>query len=877
MRRFTARLSPCNLLPRGLIAALALCLLVGFGCGDDPAPTATATDSQADVAVDAGSDLAAVDVGSVTVKTDAVGPYAKQCEAGAQVCDDGNPCTTDGCDPVTGCTSVVRDCGDGDPCTIDVCNVASGDCQHQVEDCDDGNACTTGTCKAGQGCLFSATDCSDGDLCTADGCTPGGGCQHSKLNCDDGISCSVDSCDPTKGCVNAKPEGAKCCEAPIDCEDGDVCTAHSCVGGLCQNQAIFSCCSKKADCDDGNACTDDNCLTDNGSCTHTVLAKSGCCMVDLDCDDGAACTQDRCQGNTCDHEPICCSSKGDCGPLVVGAELCAAATCTDGSCGVVAVTTAGAGKAPATCCQDSVATANFDGDVSWKTTLIPSKTAAWSVVATGGKSGGGLKFAAVAGGTPGGGSLAQARFAAITLPIGVESTLTFSFIGTLGAGDQVRLRVVTSAGSWLIWQGSNVGSWATASIDMTGLGSRASTRNVQLWFEVVGAKGSSSGWILDDLAIASTCKPRTCSSAGQCSDNMGATSDNCSGGLCNYAPSKDYCENNSATCGDGDLCTTDVCSSFACLHLKVGNCCHNQSECDDFNPCTQDFCDGNNQCKHNLLPGDICCNTAADCGDGKVCTQDLCPSVGMPCQHTTTDANCCDTVKDCSDGNDCTLDSCGKNQCSHKNICCKIDADCNDGDDVCTSDACLAGKCAWTKLQKPECCDPSLFTTDFESGLPAAMVTGGTSAVVKWQPVTGKKAHSGSSSLYYGNPAAGNYDDNGAVSTGDVSWKTAFSLPAGEKLSFSFWLWMDTESGSYDNLTVQVVEAGALPSKAWDKSVATPSVTMQNWQQITVDLSAWAGKSVTVTLHFDTVDSIANGSEGVYLDDISLTRTCTAP
>ncbi|MBI5609953.1 MAG: hypothetical protein HY902_13855, partial [Deltaproteobacteria bacterium] len=583
--------APRSLSVRSVWLAQALAVSLWAGCGDGVQDqTAGPTTSAADAAVDSGSDSLAVDVGSVTVKTDTVGPYAKQCAAGPQVCDDGNPCTTDGCDPVTGCTAVVRDCADGDPCTIDACEVGTGECQHQPEDCDDGNACTTGTCDPGQGCLFAATDCADGNLCTADGCTPGGGCQHSTLNCDDGVTCTADSCDPTKGCVNAKPAGAKCCEQAGDCEDGDACTAHTCTGGLCQTQPVYGCCAKDSDCDDGNSCTDDQCQKANGTCSHKPLAKAGCCLADLDCDDGAACTQDRCQANTCDHEPICCSKTKDCDALVAGAELCAAATCTDASCGVVAVTNGGSGKAPPSCCKADVAEEDFDGEPTWPTALVPSKSASWMVVSSGGKSGGGLRFAAVPGGVPGGGSLAQARLQAVTLPIGVESKLTFQYSGTLGAGDQVRLRAVTAAGSWLLWQGGSTGSWATASLDLTGLAGRASTRTLQLWFEVTGAKGSANGWWLDNLAITSTCKLRTCSASdpgpGPCNDNVGATADACSGGLCNYAPSKDYCENNSAVCNDSDVCTTDVCSSFACLHLKVGNCCHNQTECDDYNPCT---------------------------------------------------------------------------------------------------------------------------------------------------------------------------------------------------------------------------------------------------------------------------------------------------
>ncbi|HWP64768.1 MAG TPA: hypothetical protein VNO26_02500 [Candidatus Limnocylindria bacterium] len=59
------------------------------------------------------------------------------CQAGVctpttLACADSNPCTTDGCDPATGCTHTLRnatevpECDDGDPCTDPVCNAVSG-------------------------------------------------------------------------------------------------------------------------------------------------------------------------------------------------------------------------------------------------------------------------------------------------------------------------------------------------------------------------------------------------------------------------------------------------------------------------------------------------------------------------------------------------------------------------------------------------------------------------------------------------------------------------------------------------------------------------------------------------------------------------------
>lgn len=91
-------------------------------------------------------------------------------------CDDNNPCTTDGCDPLTGCTHVnnpAADCSDGDACTendvcvagfcggkpkkclaLDACH-EPGQCSPNTGTCDDPRspdekACPGGACLAGK-------------------------------------------------------------------------------------------------------------------------------------------------------------------------------------------------------------------------------------------------------------------------------------------------------------------------------------------------------------------------------------------------------------------------------------------------------------------------------------------------------------------------------------------------------------------------------------------------------------------------------------------------------------------------------------------------------------------------------------------------------
>ena len=141
------------------------------------------------------------------------------CVGEAVVCDDKNPCTTDTCDPKTGCVYTNVDnntpcdldanlctldtCQGGvckagsqkvcdptnNPCTVNVCNQKTGVCEIQnVKDgtgCNDGLACTTGeTCQSGV-CTGTSTCTGDKSFCCGLGTTRVGQCQRAP-----GATCS---------------------------------------------------------------------------------------------------------------------------------------------------------------------------------------------------------------------------------------------------------------------------------------------------------------------------------------------------------------------------------------------------------------------------------------------------------------------------------------------------------------------------------------------------------------------------------------------------------------------------------------------------------------------------------------------------------------
>ena len=274
-------------------------------------------------------------------------------------CDDGNPCTDDGCDPALGCVTALNfaACDNGDPCTTgdsckggvciggpaacedddacthDACDGVTGACHFTPQTgtpCDDGSACTGGDhCVAGLCEPGTADGCDDGNACTLDGCVDGVACDHAPLDgvscedgdactlgetcqqgacagafmiaCDDQDPCTVDTCTTEVGCVYTPTPGAAC-------EDGDACTedATCAADGACLPSSLL-------DCDDGNPCTKDTCHPING-CTYVV--KIG------PCEDGDACTAgDACLGLVCAGTPLQCDD-GDactvdsCDPLI---------------------------------------------------------------------------------------------------------------------------------------------------------------------------------------------------------------------------------------------------------------------------------------------------------------------------------------------------------------------------------------------------------------------------------------------------------------------------------------------------------------------------------------------------------------------------------
>lgn len=179
-------------------------------------------------------------------------------------CDDGNPCTADSCDAVTGaCIFTPIVCDDHNVCTDDVCDATFG-CRftpNETAFCNDGNDCTFfDICESGV-CSGIPLDgaCNDGNACTSGDTCAGSACNGTPVICNDHDVCTNDSCNPATGCVFTHNTAS--------CDDGDACTtADACSSGVCIG-------GQPRDCNDQNQCTTDSCNPATG-CVNTPI--SGC-------------------------------------------------------------------------------------------------------------------------------------------------------------------------------------------------------------------------------------------------------------------------------------------------------------------------------------------------------------------------------------------------------------------------------------------------------------------------------------------------------------------------------------------------------------------------------------------------------------------------
>ncbi|MCO4760182.1 MAG: hypothetical protein KC502_01680 [Myxococcales bacterium] len=657
----------------------------------------------------------------------------------AQICDDSNPCTTDACDPKTGCESKDADgkaCDDGDACTGDKAGgdaCSKGACKPgTTTSCDDGNPCTVDGCSSDKGCTYSqqsGAPCSDGDVCTVgDVCGDKGCTSGKKQPCNDGNPCTTTACDKVKGCTSA--------DNTKDCDDGNACTSgDACKGGVCLPGALTAC-------DDGNPCTTDSCdpggdgakggcvnkAADGGACVPQgdscavtgVCAAGACKKVSVTgCDDGNPCTSDACDkatgncvykpgktGVVCDDGNVCTKSdvcgQAGCKGVARGCDdgnACTTDACdptTKGGC----VNTASDGAA---CNDGNLCTTNDKCDK--------------------GSCAAGKKLSCDDG-NPCTDDSCDAKKGCNnkpnTNPCNDNNGCTSNDKCGIGAGG---VAVCTPGTAKTCSDGKHCtkdicdpkadgGKGGCISKPDNGLG--CDDGNVCTEGDICKDGACSSGPAQlcndDNICTKDACDPKkgcvTSAVPGKCNDgDICSVGDTCSNGKCKPGKVTVCNDNNACTsdschylkgcvyaaltgaCNDGDACTSaDQCKAGKCAGTKPtvcndGNVCTNDS-CDKIKGClvapNSKLCDDNNVCSI----GDKCsggtCKAglkAKVCTDGKVCTADECDKV-KGCQFPANSA-------ECTDGNACTKnDQCDKFKCiSGPKLSC-------DDHNLCTDDSC---------------------------------------------------------------------------------------------------------------------------------------------------------------------------------------------
>ena len=302
------------------------CLHETVSCPDPDVPCLVAAcDLLTGCAATAGADGAPCDDG-VSCTTEGA-CQGGGCLGGPPACDDGDGCTEDTCDPVTGdCSYGDVECPASDePCLVAVCQAPAG-CAlvagGEGGGCDDANPCTSDDVCQGGICVGGGNPCDDGDLCTVDICLDDGGCEHEAVDCpaDPDQPCKKASCSADEGCLLLKIKFG------TPCEDGLVCTVDTyCQGGICQKGGPNLC-------DDGDPCTSDSCAEALGGCQHADVScptPSDPCLVAVcdgvggcaevpgndgaSCNDGDVCTiGDACAAGVCGGTPDDCDDGNAC-------------------------------------------------------------------------------------------------------------------------------------------------------------------------------------------------------------------------------------------------------------------------------------------------------------------------------------------------------------------------------------------------------------------------------------------------------------------------------------------------------------------------------------------------------------------------------------
>ncbi|MCW5891688.1 MAG: hypothetical protein KIT14_14225 [bacterium] len=544
-------------------------------------------------------------------------------------------------------------------------------------------ACAQGNAPAG--CLVPCPTCGDGltewpetcDAGTGPRCGQDAWCspQCRRQSCVDGFPCTDDTCDETSGCVFPLKQAGNTCDT------GSACVTGKCdTNGLCQGSTLS--------CNDANACTVDTCDAQLG-CKHTPLS----------CDDGNPCTADACNPATgCVHTNT--TAVCDDGDVCTTGDRCGGGVCRPGTplaCAPGELCTPGSGCGPAPECED-------DLDCRDQNACNGLETCSGGVCVPGAP-------IVCSDGDPCNGIEVCDPTSGACLP-GTPCN-----DGDACNGEETCTAGGCEAGTPPVCQDADPCTEISCNPSVPGgcvgvlvPGCCSATRPC--------AAGACELATCVDGSCVVTPDPSCCTTASDCDDADPCTADLCDGdGRCAHTPLVGQIG------GCGDLCEPATCVAGACTPAAP-------LDCDDADPCTDDFCDPETGCQHQARAG-CCSGLANQCDDANACTTDTCDLDLNECRHApeptctacASDVDCdplgrcggvaceggvCVDVAPlaCDDGNACTIDACPSAAgCTHTPRACDDGRACN-GAELCDpTSGCVAGT-------MPNCDDGDLCTDD---------------------------------------------------------------------------------------------------------------------------------------------------------------------
>ncbi|MGM0578259.1 MAG: hypothetical protein ACQEXJ_21225 [Myxococcota bacterium] len=652
------------------------------------------------------------------------------CQAGVCVglprsCDDGNPCTTDSCDPELGCVHEAMSgdaCDDGNPCTT-------------------GTACTDGQCVGGEntcGCTEDAdcVDAEDGNACNGTLVCVDEACvvdPATVVTCEQSADpCVENVCDQETGACEPTPV------ADAACEDGNPCTVgDTCVDGVCEPGEPRACTA-------GGQCAEGSCDPATGECLYTAVEGA--------CDDGNPCTTgDSCEGGTCGGDTnLCpCTVDEDCDSQIANKCLGTPA-CGVSGCEVIEDTAVECGQPDDTACAfhecdpatgDCVETVLDEGE--------PCEDGDPCTVSTTCDASGQCVGEPLDcdDGNPCTADTCEPDEGCVHTPLEDDTTCEDDDPCTQTSACEAGECVATSIAPECFCGGGGT----CPTVDDPCDGTYECVSGICRLSDPVECSPTGR-----EPCLTNTCDPATgscetqqpaggtaCDDGDPCTDN-----DRCAAGSC---------IGDKVSCDDGNSCTEDTCVDGSCIHGIVDG-----GSCDDGDPCTRleecvegvctggtDVCDCNDDSDCTFLDDGDQCNGVAGCVDGRCqeriegsevtcfdpdpydCREVACnPDTGA-CEETVrpdgaacTDGSVCTSPDQCSEG-ECvgvptvTCDDPNPSDCV--DIACHPDlgvctpmerpdgTSCDDGNACTEGDVCVSGGCQGTLI---DCDDGEPCTED---------------------------------------------------------------------------------------------------------------------------------------------------------------------